>query len=60
MSENLATSAEVAAYLGVTKQTLANWAYQGRGPSFVKVGRNRRYDWNDLRAWIEARKVQHG
>ena len=56
--EDLATSEEVARYLNISPQTLANWAYQGKGPAFAKFdGGRRRYDWNDVRAWVQARKV---
>lgn len=55
--ENLATTEEVAAYLKVSPQTLANWAYQGKGPEYVKIEGQRRYEWATLRAWVEARKV---
>lgn len=55
--EELATTEEVAAYLRVVPQTLANWAYLGKGPKFIKIGGTRRYDWNDVRAYVEARKV---
>lgn len=56
--EDLATSEEVARYLNISPQTLANWAYQGKGPAFSKLdGGRRRYDWSDVRAWVQARKV---
>ena len=58
--EGLATSKEVAEYLKVAPQTLANWAYQGRGPVYIKLDGQRRYDWADVRKWVEARKVRHG
>jgi DNA-binding transcriptional MerR regulator len=57
--EGLANTEEVAAYLNVAPQTLANWAYQGKGPRFYKVEGQRRYDWKELLAWLEERKVQH-
>ena len=58
--EDLMSTAQVAAYLGVTPQTLANWAYKGKGPEFVKLDGRRRYVPADVRAWVEARKVNHG
>lgn len=58
--EDLATTEQVAGYLGVATQTMANWAYQGRGPAYTKIEGQRRYDWNDVRDWVEARKVRHG
>ena len=55
--EELATSKEVAEYLRVHPQTMDRWASRGGGPTFVKVGGNRRYDWADVKAWVDARKV---
>lgn len=57
--EDLATTEEVAAYLKVSPQTLANWAYQKKGPEFFKIEGQRRYDWQTVREWVEARKVRH-
>lgn len=48
----LLTPAEVATYLQVSEKTLANWRYLGRGPRFVKVGRDIRYRESDLEHWL--------
>lgn len=55
MSERrpLATSAEVAEYLGVPLHTLDQWSYRGTGPRFSKVGRYRRYRWADIEKWLD-------
>jgi predicted DNA-binding transcriptional regulator AlpA len=50
----LANSAEVAEYLGVTVQALASMRYLSKGPDYVKLGRNVRYRWSDVDAWIAA------
>lgn len=55
--ESLATSKEVAAYLGVHPQTMDAWASQGRGPAYSKIEGRRRYDWSDVRRWVQERKV---
>ena len=57
MPEALATSKEVAAYLGVHPQSMDRWASKGEGPPYVKLGGIRRYDWNDIRSWVQERKV---
>ncbi len=57
--QGLATTEEVAAYLHVKPQTMAFWAHKGRGPAFSKIEGQRRYDWADVRAWVDARKVTH-
>lgn len=58
--EALATTEEVAAYLQVSPQTMANWAYKKVGPPYLKINGQRRYDWTELRAWLEERTVRHG
>lgn len=57
--EGLATTKEVAEYLKIAPRTLDNWASLGKGPAYIKVDGARRYDWADIRAYIEARKVRH-
>lgn len=56
--EGLATSLEIAEYLGVKPQTMDYWASKRKGPPFIKLDGRRRYDWNDVRAWLEERKVR--
>lgn len=56
--EPLVGKEEVAEYLGVDPKTLDNWASAGTGPTYIKVGGRRRYDMQDIRAWVEARKVR--
>lgn len=57
----LATSAEVAAYLNVPVRTLSQWAHKGTGPRYSKVGRHRRYRWQDVEEFVAAnmREVSH-
>lgn len=56
--ENLMTVEEVAAYVGVPKHTVYQWASQGTGPVGIKVGRYRRYRRRDVESWLDA-KVKH-
>lgn len=58
--EGLATTAEVAAYLQVKPNTMDHWASEGRGPAYTKIEGGRRYDWADVRNWVESKKVRHG
>lgn len=53
------TRSEAARYLGVSRRSMDNWATQGRGPRFYRIGRAARYRLSDLEAWLEARVV-HG
>ena len=45
---------ETAAYLNIPPRTLDQWAYQGYGPRWSKVGRYRRYRRGDVDAWLES------
>jgi predicted site-specific integrase-resolvase len=55
--EPLATTAEVAEYLGISAVTLRRWRSQGgRGPRYQHVGRWVRYRWSDVEnpdTWLE-------
>ncbi|MDP9178941.1 MAG: helix-turn-helix domain-containing protein [Gemmatimonadota bacterium] len=43
---------DAAVYLGVAKQTLANWAVQRKGPHMRRLGRACVYDIADLDAFV--------
>jgi hypothetical protein len=50
---------EAARFLGLAPRTLANWACTpGRGPSFHRVGRTVLYDMDELRAFVNAGRVE--
>lgn len=55
------SSAEVAEYMGVNTDRLAQWRYRGSGPPYVKVSAQRqalvRYPREELREWLAARRV---
>lgn len=48
------TTREVAAFLGLSAGTLCVWRYQGKGPSYYKVGNAVRYKIDDVEAWKNA------
>lgn len=53
----LAKPADVADFLGVTENQLAQMRYLGTGPAFLKPSpKVVRYDWADVRAWLAARR----
>lgn len=58
--EGLATSKEVAAYLGVHPQSMDRWASQGKGPRYTKIEGIRRYDWSDVQGWVRDNKTDAG
>lgn len=47
-----------AEYLNLKPGTLEQWRWNGKGPRFVKVGRNCRYRKSDLDSFIEERIYQ--
>ena len=56
--EQLLDSNQLAAWLGVSIATLNAWAYEGRGPAFVKVGRQRRYRRETVDRWLDEQTVE--
>lgn len=57
-TDRLATSKEVADYLGVHPKSLDRWASTGGGPPFIRMsGGTRRYEWTDVRNWLDSKKV---
>lgn len=51
--ERLMTRKEAAEFLGFAPQTLARFAWQGKGPKVTKVGRAVRYKQSDLDEWVK-------
>jgi hypothetical protein len=63
----LASPGEVAAYLGRTIKTLAEWRYRGVGPRYRKIGSGAsgkggcvRYDWQDVYSWVDEQPAGGG
>jgi excisionase family DNA binding protein len=54
----LLTSADVSDRLLVPTRTLDQWAYQHKGPAYIRVGRHRRYRLEDVEAWLDAHTVE--
>lgn len=46
-----------AGYIGKPPRTLGQWRYLGKGPRYLKVGRDVRYRKVDVDAWLEANAV---
>jgi len=55
-SKNL-NEIDAADYLGLNRQTLANWRSKEKGPSYCKLGRRIIYMIEDLDAYLQARRV---
>ncbi len=55
----LGTPNEVSKYLGITTGALAQMRYLGQGPVFQRLGaKTIRYAWEDVDAWLDARKFR--
>lgn len=54
------TPDELSELLGVPPRSLDQWAYLGRGPAYIKVGRHRRYRRDVVDQWLtDNTKVMH-
>ena len=60
--DKLLNDIEAAAYLGISKQTLANWRHLGKGPAYHKMSDGPRgpvrYSILDLEKYCNARRVK--
>lgn len=55
IASRLYTTHEVAAFLGISHQTLANWRWKGSiGPRFTKLSRLVRYPGHEVIAWLNS------
>lgn len=52
----LATPKEVADYLRKPVKTLTEWRYRSIGPAYTRQGRDVRYDWDDVFAWVAGQR----
>lgn len=58
MDDPLLDTPELSRLTKIPKRTLDQWAYLGKGPAYIRIGRHRRYDPADVRAWLA--KQRHG
>lgn len=56
----LLTTEELAEFLGVSAETLANERYLKRGFPYIKLGKRVRYRLNDVMAHLDANTVRAG
>jgi predicted DNA-binding transcriptional regulator AlpA len=56
----LLDEASAAELLGLQRKTLTRWRWEGRGPSYCKIGGAVRYRADDIQAFIAESAVQHG
>lgn len=55
--DRLLTTAEAAAFLGMSVRTLEGWRTKILGPVYLHVGGRVRYRVADLEAWLDTRIV---
>jgi hypothetical protein len=53
----LINAKHTAQHLCITEGTLAKWRLDGSGPKFIRVGRRVAYHPDDLKSWLDARRV---
>lgn len=58
MANKLATPAEVAEWLQVSTERLSKLRKTGRGPKFIKLGREVRYAWGDVHSWCAGNRTE--
>lgn len=54
----LLTSEEVSKLMKISEGTLSNWRNQNRGPTYIKVEGRIRYKLSDIKAYMDAGRVQ--
>jgi excisionase family DNA binding protein len=55
-SKRVLSAQEAAAYVGLSKQTMAKLRVYGGGPPFLKLGRRVLYDPTDLDQWLASHR----
>lgn len=57
---NLITQEELALMLKVTEPTLRGWRHEGRGPDYVKFGKQVFYTREAIERWVDSSTVKLG
>lgn len=57
MNDELMTTKEVAAYLGVAVSTLLLYRAMGTGPAYIKMRRLVRYRKSEVDAWLDEQNI---
>lgn len=57
-SEKLIDDKELSIWIKRSKQTLANWRVDGKGPKFIKTYGGIAYQVKTVRNWIKSKEVQ--
>lgn len=54
--QRLLSIEELAAYLGIPKQSIYDWRVDGRGPRAYRLGKRLRFAVADVRDWVETQR----
>lgn len=57
---NLINEDAAAQLMGIQRNTLTRWRWEGRGPRYCKIGRSVRYRPEDIQAFIARTVVENG
>ena len=57
MTDDLIRERDAAKIIDVHKMTLAGWRHEGRGPEYIKIGKNIRYRRSAIEKWLEDRTI---
>ena len=57
MEERLHNHQEAAQYLNIKTQTLYNWRHRRRGPNYVLIGAKPMYRAQDLKEYVNDRRI---
>lgn len=57
MEDRWLTREELAERLSIPVKTLAQWAYQGKGPRYARFGKYARYRLSEVTAWEDEQLV---
>lgn len=57
LTKHLVAPEEVAAYLGISPDTMKDYRQQGRGPRYTRVGKLVRYRMADVEEWLARHSV---
>ncbi|TWS19385.1 helix-turn-helix domain-containing protein [Tsukamurella asaccharolytica] len=52
------TPVTLAAYFGLSRQTVYGWIHRGQGPASYRVGGRRFFDRVDVEAWVSVQKAE--
>lgn len=53
-NEQFLNEKQLAEMLNIQSETLRNWRWEGKGPIFIKIGRNVRYRMSDVLNYING------